>query len=32
LKANIVRLGETEGRRNPGIAYTFDGESVSCLG
>jgi putative phosphoesterase len=32
LKASIVRLGETEGRRNPGIEYAFDGESVSCLG
>ena len=32
LKANIVRLGETEGRRNPGIEYAFDGESVNCLG
>jgi len=32
LKASIVRLGETEGRRNPGIEYSFDGESVSRLG
>lgn len=28
VRAEIVRLGETEGRRNPGVAYRFDGEQV----
>jgi putative phosphoesterase len=28
LRARIVRLGEHEGLRNPGIAYEFDGETV----
>jgi putative phosphoesterase len=28
LRARIVRLGEHEGLRNPGIAYEFDGEEV----
>lgn len=28
LEARIVKLGETEGLRNPGIEYTFDGEKV----
>jgi putative phosphoesterase len=28
VRAEIVRLGETEGRRNPGIPYRFDGQQV----
>jgi putative phosphoesterase len=28
MRAEIVRLGETEGLRNPGREYTFDGERV----
>ena len=32
LRAKIVRLGETEGLRNPGIEYEFDGTTVHCLG
>jgi len=28
-RAEIVRLGETEGMRNPGVEYVFDGRSVS---
>jgi putative phosphoesterase len=28
LRARIVRLGEQEGLRNPGIAYEFDGANV----
>lgn len=31
LRARIVRLGETEGLRNPGIEYEFDGTTVRCL-
>ena len=31
LRAKIVRLGETEGRRNPGIEYSFDGTTVCRL-
>ena len=29
LSARTVRLGETDGLRNPGIEYEFDGQSVS---
>jgi hypothetical protein len=32
LRAKIVRIGETEGLRNPGIEYEFDGETVHRLG
>jgi putative phosphoesterase len=32
LRARIVRLGETEGLRNPGVEYVFDGEVVHRLG
>jgi putative phosphoesterase len=32
LRAKIVRLGETEGLRNPGVEYMFDGEMVHRLG
>jgi putative phosphoesterase len=32
LRARIIRLGETEGLRNPGIEYEFDGETVHRLG
>ena len=32
IRADIIRLGETEGLRNPGVAYTFDGDQVRCLG
>jgi putative phosphoesterase len=32
LRARIVRLGETEGLRNPGIEYEFDGTEVRRLG
>lgn len=33
LEARIVRLGETEGRRNPGIEYRYTPEEgVVCLG
>ena len=28
LRARVVRLGEHEGLRNPGVAYRFDGEAV----
>jgi hypothetical protein len=28
LRARIARLGETDGLKNPGIEYEFDGESV----
>jgi uncharacterized protein len=28
LRAKIVRIGETEGLRNPGIEYEFDGTTV----
>jgi putative phosphoesterase len=28
LRAEIVRLGESEGKHNPGIEYEFDGETV----
>jgi putative phosphoesterase len=28
LRARIVRLGETEGLRNPGVEYDFDGRRV----
>jgi putative phosphoesterase len=28
LRAEIRRLGETEGRRNPGVEYLFDGTAV----
>lgn len=28
MRAEIVRLGESEGLRNPGIEYTFDGVAV----
>jgi hypothetical protein len=31
LRAKIVRLGESEGLRNPGIEYRFDGTSVHRL-
>jgi uncharacterized protein len=31
LRAKIVRLGETDGRRNPGVEYTFDGATVARL-
>jgi putative phosphoesterase len=30
LQARIVRLGETEGLRNPGAEYVFDGTGVTC--
>ena len=29
IRADIIRLGETEGLRNPGVAYTFDGDQVA---
>jgi putative phosphoesterase len=29
LRARIVRLGQTEGLKNPGIEYDFDGQTVS---
>ena len=32
LRARIVRLGTTEGLRNPGIEYAFDGAAVHRLG
>ena len=32
IRADIIRLGETEGLRNPGVAYRFDGNEVHCLG
>ncbi|HEY3942269.1 MAG TPA: YfcE family phosphodiesterase [Acidimicrobiales bacterium] len=32
LRASIVRVGETEGLRNPGIEYAFDGTLVHRLG
>jgi uncharacterized protein len=32
LRAKIVRLGDSEGLRNPGIEYEFDGTSVHRLG
>jgi putative phosphoesterase len=32
LRASIVRLGETEGRRNPGVEYAFDGSTVQRVG
>jgi putative phosphoesterase len=32
IRAEIIRLGETEGLRNPGVAYRFDGTEVRCLG
>ena len=28
LRARILRLGEHEGLRNPGVGYEFDGEEV----
>jgi hypothetical protein len=28
LRAEIRRLGETDGRRNPGVEYVFDGTAV----
>ena len=28
LRARIVRLGEHEGLRNPGVPFRFDGETV----
>jgi hypothetical protein len=28
LRARIVRLGERDGLRNPGVAYEFDGVAV----
>jgi putative phosphoesterase len=31
IRAEIVRLGESEGLRNPGVAHRFDGESVQRL-
>jgi putative phosphoesterase len=31
LRARVVRLGEHEGLRNPGVGYDFDGESVRVL-
>ena len=31
LRARIVRLGEHEGLRNPGVAYEFDGEVVRAV-
>jgi putative phosphoesterase len=32
LRARIVRLGHTDGLRNPGIEYAFDGTTVHVLG
>jgi hypothetical protein len=32
VRARIVRLGESEGLRNPGIEYAFDGTAVHRLG
>ena len=32
LRAKIVRLGETDGLRNPGVEYEFDGTEVKQLG
>ncbi len=32
IRAEIIRLGESEGLRNPGVAYRFDGNEVHCLG
>jgi putative phosphoesterase len=32
LQAEIIRLGEHEGLRNPGVAHRFDGERVHRLG
>jgi putative phosphoesterase len=32
LQARIVRLGQSEGRRNPGIEYRFDGREVHEVG
>jgi len=31
LRARVERLGETEGLRNPGVEYTFDGEHVERI-
>lgn len=31
IRAEIVRLGETEGLRNPGVAHRFDGNKVERL-
>jgi putative phosphoesterase len=31
LRAHIVRLGEQDGLRNPGVRYVFDGEAVRPL-
>ncbi|TML07620.1 MAG: YfcE family phosphodiesterase [Actinobacteria bacterium] len=31
LRARITRLGETDGRRNPGVEFTFDGHTVVRL-
>ncbi len=32
IRADIMRLGQTDGLRNPGVAYRFDGNQVRCLG
>jgi uncharacterized protein len=32
LRAKVVRIGETPGRPNPGIEFTFDGERVTRVG
>jgi putative phosphoesterase len=32
IRARVVRLGEHEGLRNPGIEYEFDGRAVRRLG
>lgn len=32
IRAEIIRLGETDGLPNPGVAYIFDGNHVHCLG
>ena len=31
IRAEIIRLGESEGLRNPGITHTFDGNQVHRL-
>ena len=32
IRAEIIRLGESEGLRNPGIAQVFDGKAVRVVG
>ena len=32
LRARIVRLGETEGLRNPGVEYEFEDSTLRRLG